>query len=94
MPGTNILFKKDSVFQKCPECKKNGTLRVSRSRNIWETLIKRFTVLKLFRCKECGWRGYKSTLGFTFESFKTLLMYIAIALICGLAVKMIIQRFL
>lgn len=94
MPGSNILVKRDAVLQKCPDCKTVGSIRISRSRNLVESIIKRITFLRIYRCKQCGWRGYKSTHVFTYESFKTLMLYIAIALICGIAVRMIIKRFL
>lgn len=94
MSGSNILFKKDPVFQKCPDCKTAGSLRNSRSRSFFETVVKKITFFKIYRCRQCGWRGYKSTLAFTFASFKILLLYFLIALICGFAVRMIINRFL
>lgn len=42
----------------CPHCGKFGTLHRSRSRNFKERMIKFFLPYKIYRCKECGWRGY------------------------------------
>jgi len=94
MSGSNILFKSDPVFQKCPDCKTVGSLRNSRSRSFIEVIAKKITFFKIYRCRQCGWRGYKSTIVFTFGSFKILLLYILIAVICGFAVRIIINRFL
>lgn len=94
MAGTNIFSKRDGSFQKCPDCSSSGTLRSSHSRNIFEAAVKRITFFKIYRCKNCGWRGYKSNLSITAESLKTLAIYIFIALICGIAVRFILKKFM
>lgn len=94
MPGSTIFIKRDAVFQKCPDCRTAGYIRASRSRNLIETIVKKITFFKIYRCKKCGWRGYKSSIVLTSESFKTLLMYLFVALICAYAVKFIIKKFL
>jgi predicted RNA-binding Zn-ribbon protein involved in translation (DUF1610 family) len=45
-------------LQACPHCGKFGTLHRSRSRNFKERLVKFFLPYKIYRCSECGWRGY------------------------------------
>ena len=94
MLDAKIFVQRDAAFTKCPDCKKSGFLRKSRSRSIFESIVKKITFFKVYRCRQCGWRGYRSTLVFSFESFKTLVIYIAIALVCAFAVKFIINRFL
>jgi len=94
MSGSTILFRRDADFQKCPDCQTSGSLRNSRSRNFLEAVIKRVTFFKIYRCRKCGWRGYRSSLVFTFGSFKILLLYLVIAVICGFVVRMVINRFL
>lgn len=44
----------------CPECKSNRVHR-SHARNLWEKVQKRFTTRRLFRCHDCGWRGWLET---------------------------------
>lgn len=44
-------------LESCPHCGKFGTLHRSRSRNFKERMIKLFLPYKIYRCKECGWRG-------------------------------------
>lgn len=40
----------------CPNCGESAYR--SRSRNFRESLVKRVTSLRLYRCHDCGWRGY------------------------------------
>ena len=51
------------IAQRCPSCK---SLRVHRSkaRNALERLKKLRTDRRLFRCEECGWRGWLTPLEF------------------------------
>lgn len=91
---TEILVNKNPLFDKCPSCNKLGTLHRSKSRNTWERIVKNFTFFKIYRCKECGWRGYRSTLTITWASVKLLAFYIAVAVFVGLLVRVIISRFL
>ncbi|MBN8546664.1 MAG: hypothetical protein J0L60_11100 [Ignavibacteria bacterium] len=51
------------------------------------------TWFKIYRCTNCGWRGYKSTFIVTMDGVKLIATYIAIALATGYAVKFVIQRF-
>ncbi len=44
-------------LESCPHCGRLGTLHRSRSRNFKERMIKFFLPYKIYRCKECGWRG-------------------------------------
>jgi predicted RNA-binding Zn-ribbon protein involved in translation (DUF1610 family) len=76
-----IIVSKNPVFDKCPECGAIGTLHRSRARNTKEMLIKALTPFKLYRCKKCGWRGYRSTITLTLGSLKALLLYLVLALI-------------
>jgi FlaA1/EpsC-like NDP-sugar epimerase len=41
----------------CGRCK-TGQLRRSRARSPWERIRKEFTTARLFRCDQCGWRGW------------------------------------
>jgi hypothetical protein len=45
--------------EKCPSCA-SRRLHRSHVRKISERLRKRFTEKRLFRCEECGWRGWNS----------------------------------
>ncbi|MEG8945848.1 hypothetical protein [Rosettibacter firmus] len=86
---TNI----NPLYIKCPECKSALTLHSSHSRNMKEQIIKRLTFFKIYRCKECGWRGYLSTYRFTKDSLKVLLLYGLIVLLSAYIIRYLIMRF-
>jgi hypothetical protein len=44
-------------MQLCPQCKSTNIHR-SQSHSRFERPRKRFTTERLFRCHECGWRGW------------------------------------
>jgi hypothetical protein len=46
----------------------------------------------MYRCKQCGWRGYRSTAYLTVKSVQTLLFYAGIAIIIALIVRIILSR--
>ncbi len=46
-------------LEPCPHCGKFGTLHRSRSRNFYERAVKFFLPYKIYRCSECGWRGFR-----------------------------------
>lgn len=46
------------LLESCPHCGRVGTLHRSRSRNFKERMIKFFLPYKIYRCRECGWRGF------------------------------------
>ncbi len=92
MKPFTIIQRKNPVFARCPSCAAAGTVYRSHSRNTKEKLIKRISFLKLYRCKQCGWRGYRSTITLTIQSFQALLIYIGIAIIIALVVRLILSR--
>lgn len=59
-----------------------------------EQIIKKITFFKIYRCKECGWRGFLPTYTFTKDSFKALLLYGFVILITAYIIRFIILRFL
>jgi predicted RNA-binding Zn-ribbon protein involved in translation (DUF1610 family) len=89
-----IIVVKDPVFGKCPDCGAIGTLHRSRARNTKERLIKALTPFKIYRCKKCGWRGYRSTVTLTMGSLKALLFYLILGAITAWIVRFVITRFL
>lgn len=89
-----VLYRTDARITPCPDCQKFGTLKRSRSRNTVEKIIKIFTPLTTFRCKECGWRGYKSSYVFKTASVKAILIYLFILLATAFVVRFILLRFI
>jgi predicted RNA-binding Zn-ribbon protein involved in translation (DUF1610 family) len=92
MKSFTIIQRKNPVFEKCPSCSASGSVYRSHSRNWIEKLVKRITFIKVYRCKECGWRGYRSTVAFTTKSIQSLLIYIGIGIIIALIVRIILSR--
>jgi hypothetical protein len=43
----------------CPTCQSRNIQR-SRSRSRWEAWRKEITGKRLFRCRSCGWRGWRA----------------------------------
>jgi hypothetical protein len=53
-----IFFKTFPETSRCPSCSAIGKLRRSRSRGILEEVIKFTNIFGVYKCRECGWRGY------------------------------------
>ncbi|MGE5432572.1 MAG: hypothetical protein ACM3QX_15925 [Syntrophomonadaceae bacterium] len=92
MRNLAIFNFKNPAFDKCPSCQKTGVLHRSRARNIKEQLVKKFTFYSLYRCKGCGWRGYRSKLRVTSRSFANLFYYGLIILAAAFVVWSILKR--
>jgi len=89
-----VLYRTDARVTSCPDCNKFGSLKRSRSRNTFEKMVKYITPFTTFRCKECGWRGFKSNYIFKAASFKAIMLYIILLLGTAFIVRFIILRFI
>lgn len=89
-----ILYRTDARVQPCPTCGKIGTLKRSHSRSLFEKIVKLFLPITTFRCKECGWRGFKSAYVFKLASIKSLFFYLILFLGTAFIVSFILQRFI
>lgn len=61
----------------CPNCGEHAYR--SHSRNFRESLVKRVTPLRPFRCHDCGWRGYGGPAKFRFPRIDRKMVFIWIA---------------
>lgn len=93
MSSSKIFINRNPYFSRCPECKKMGSLHRSRSRNMIEQIIRRITFYKTFRCKECGWRGYRSSVIITKRSFKNIVTYLILILVTAFLARFLLLRF-
>jgi hypothetical protein len=75
-----------SKKQKCPSCKSESTLRNSRARNTKEKTIKAITWFELYRCKKCGWRGWKMNIHFEQRLIKKIIIYVLLMIIAAIVV--------
>jgi len=92
MKSFTIIRRKNPVFEKCPSCFSTGTVYRSHSRNWKEKLVKRVTFLKMYKCRECGWRGYRSTAELSVRSIQAILFYAGIIIIIVLIVRLILSK--
>lgn len=93
MVTQGLIFKKNPVYEKCPSCALIGSLRKSRSRTFWEKIIKNITLLGVYRCKKCGWRGYRTRFVLTKKSLRNAFVYLILVLISALIINQILKRF-
>lgn len=73
-------------ISKCPSCKSESTLRNSRARNMKEKIIREITWFDLYRCKKCGWRGWKANIILEQRVIKKLLLYGLLMIIAAFVV--------
>lgn len=92
--SSRILFKKSPDYSACPSCSSFNTIRRSSSRNWVEYIIAHGTFFRIYRCKNCGWRGYLSTLSITSKSVKNLLLYILLGIVSAFLVREVLKRFI
>ncbi|RJP59303.1 MAG: hypothetical protein C4543_06860 [Ignavibacteriales bacterium] len=94
MLNLKILYKTDPRIHFCPDCKKQGGLKKSRSRNFYEKFVKFLTPFSMYRCQLCGWRGFKSGYLIKAASFKSLFIYFFLFAITIMVVSFILKRFI
>jgi predicted RNA-binding Zn-ribbon protein involved in translation (DUF1610 family) len=87
--NTKLFIRRNILLNRCPGCNSIATLRRSRSRNLFERVLK-LIKLKPYVCRECGWRGKI----FPFKPAKnilTLLLFYALVVVVSVY---IVKRFL
>jgi len=94
MKDLKIIYTINPVFKSCPECHAAGTLHRSRARSVFEQILKRISFYNVYRCKNCGWRGYLSTLTITRDSFKNLVIYLTLMGGAAFIIRFIVTKFL
>ncbi|MCX6157124.1 MAG: hypothetical protein NTY74_03990 [Ignavibacteriae bacterium] len=70
-----LFIKKNVQLARCPNCNTIASLRRSRSRNIFEKIIKKLKISAYF-CQSCGWRGRLLTFKLSRNFFKLIFFYI------------------
>jgi len=77
---------------KCPSCKNEHTLRSSRARNLKERIFKAISLYQIYRCKKCGWRGWKVNISFEQKVIKKLLLYLIIIILAAFIIYNVLKR--
>ena len=93
MVSQGLFYRKNPLYEKCPSCSSLNSIRRSRPRNIRERLIKNLTLLAPYRCKKCGWRGFRTRFIITKQSLKNGLLYILLIIFSGFIVYQLLKRF-
>ena len=93
MVTQGLIFKKNPIYEKCPSCSLSNSLRKSHSRSIWEKIIKNATPFGVYRCKKCGWRGYRTRIILTKKSLKNAFVYLILVLTSAFIVSQLLKRF-
>ncbi len=94
MKDLKLIYSRNPIFRKCPECNMPASLHRSRSRSFIEQALKRFTFFNTYRCRNCGWRGYLSTLTITKDSVKNLAVYTLLVLTSVIIIRFVLTKFL
>ena len=71
---------------KCPACSNENTLRNSHARTTKERIIKTLTWFELYKCKKCGWRGWKMNIYFEQRLIKKIILYVLLMIIAAFVV--------
>lgn len=71
---------------KCPSCSEMSSLRISRARNSREKLILLIPFVEIYRCRKCGWRGWKFNLFLDQMYVKKSIVYIFLIIITAIIV--------
>ena len=85
------MSKKTSRLLTCPACSTESILRNSRPRNSKEKLIKFIPILEIYRCKKCGWRGWKINFKINVKIIKKLILYILLMILAAIIVYNILK---
>lgn len=93
MVKSKTLIYRIPEFGICPNCKRVGTLHLSHLHTIFEHVISLLTLYKMYRCKECLWRGFRLTIIITKKSLKNILLYSVLIFVTVLIARFIILNY-
>lgn len=85
---------KDPSFDKCPECGSVATLRRSRPKSFFESIVKSTAIFNYYRCRNCGWRGIRANFSLKKISWKNAIIYLGLMMIVAFLTRFIITRFI
>lgn len=71
---------------KCPSCSGVNTLRNSRPRNSKEKILLLVAFIKIYKCRKCGWRGWKINFNIDAKVIKKAAVYFLLVIIAAFVV--------
>lgn len=86
-----LFFKAFPETSRCPSCGKIGTVRRSRAKNIFESVVKGTRIANYYKCRECGWRGVLRKYTVNKYSFITLVFYSALIISVAYVIRKILS---
>lgn len=90
-----ILIMANTNFSKiCPVCFSTDKVHHSRSRNIFEKILKSTRVFNIYRCHNCGWRGIKMRKIRIKFNFAAVVRYVFLILITYMLVSYFVKKML
>jgi transposase-like protein len=92
MARSKIFSGNYNFFSSCPSCAQRNVLINSRPRNNKERIVKSFTWFAPYRCKSCGWRGYKSRISITGKNVKNGIIYLLLMVATAFIVYQVLKR--
>jgi len=87
-----IFFKTFPETSKCPSCGKLGTIRRSRTKNLWEAALKASKTANLYKCRECGWRGIRKKYTVNKYSFITVVFYTLLIVSVAYVIRQVLMK--
>lgn len=87
----NVIAKSSKI---CPVCFSTDKVHRSRSRNIFEKILKATRLFNIYRCHNCGWRGIRFRIIKIKINFIGVLRYLFLMLITYMLVSYFVKKIL
>jgi hypothetical protein len=91
LAGKIWTLRGNPLYSKCPSCLSENTLRNSHTRSTNEKILKTISWFDIYRCKKCGWRGWKSNYQLTARILRKVFFYFLLMLLASFIVLNILK---
>lgn len=92
MKNLSIFEMRDPAMSKCPECGE-FKLRISKSRNGRDRMIKKIPCFGIYHCTACDWRGIHSELNLAENIWSRVWLSLLVIIIAAILISIIIKKF-